>query len=322
MTVLVCCPGAASAEPDWRPLAECWEQRLAARAARSNEALGKARVLVCERPVSDDAASRGFDREAPDLLREADRVLELVKEQGIDEPVTVVGHSMGAWVAEAFVRLHPEWAAGLVLLDGSVLLEAPSVRWEVMTGPAPRSGNVTADAPGAARGWRILHRMVRSRWITRWLQRHGAGLAALLVPGRRAVFRRDPQAREVFCHPGFWTRSVRELAVYPGWERQLARLRAEAPLGAGTARSEEEWSEVSGLRSALRIRVIAANGRLPKPGLSRWTRQVLAQARMLSQELSRTAAAEFRLSAVVMPRVGHFPHLDRPAATAVLIAEE
>ncbi|MFJ8672841.1 alpha/beta fold hydrolase [Streptomyces sp. NPDC093589] len=56
----------------------------------------------------------------PTLAGEADRIAHVLDALGHFGPATVVGHSLAAFHAEAFARLHPDRCAGLVLVDGSV----------------------------------------------------------------------------------------------------------------------------------------------------------------------------------------------------------
>ncbi|RSO50085.1 alpha/beta hydrolase [Streptomyces sp. WAC 06725] len=56
----------------------------------------------------------------PTAAGEAARIARVLDALGLYGPCTVVGHSLAAFHAEAFARLHPERAAGLVLVDGSV----------------------------------------------------------------------------------------------------------------------------------------------------------------------------------------------------------
>lgn len=56
----------------------------------------------------------------PTAAAEADRIAHVLDALGHAGPATVVGHSMAAFHAEAFARLHPHRCAGLVLADGSL----------------------------------------------------------------------------------------------------------------------------------------------------------------------------------------------------------
>ncbi|MEV0437617.1 alpha/beta hydrolase [Streptomyces spectabilis] len=63
----------------------------------------------------------GPAREAPTLAGEAERVARVLAAVGLGErAVTVVGHSLAGFHAEAFARRYPERVAGLVLVDSSV----------------------------------------------------------------------------------------------------------------------------------------------------------------------------------------------------------
>ena len=88
---------------------------------------------------------------------------------------------------------------------------------------------------------------------------------------------------------------MRELAGYVACMNRLRELRARLPLDPGVP-----------------LTVVAANGRVPRPGLSRWVRHVLAQATRLAGETS--------VCSVVVSRSGHFVMLDQPRRTAELIA--
>ena len=68
------------------------------------------------------------------LEDDAAHLLNALDALGVPGPVTFVGHSFGAVVAEAAARMAPERAAALVLLDGS-LAEDGSAEPET-----PRSG--------------------------------------------------------------------------------------------------------------------------------------------------------------------------------------
>jgi pimeloyl-ACP methyl ester carboxylesterase len=62
--------------------------------------------------------------EVPGAVQDAEHLLALLETAGPDgapvEEAILVGHSMSGPVIEAFARLHPERAAGLVFLDASI----------------------------------------------------------------------------------------------------------------------------------------------------------------------------------------------------------
>lgn len=62
--------------------------------------------------------SRGLRHHASDLAR-------LVEHLGLDQPLPVVGHSMGAFVAVAFAADRPEAVSSLLLVDGGLPLRRP-----------------------------------------------------------------------------------------------------------------------------------------------------------------------------------------------------
>lgn len=56
----------------------------------------------------------------PTASGEADRIAAVLDAVGVSGPVTVVGHSIACFHAEAYARLHPSRTAALVLVDASV----------------------------------------------------------------------------------------------------------------------------------------------------------------------------------------------------------
>ncbi|MFE7772463.1 alpha/beta fold hydrolase [Streptomyces sp. NPDC057445] len=76
----------------------------------------------------------------PSAAGEAHRIAALLDALGLgDRPATVVGHSIAGFHAEAFARLHPSRAAGIVLVDSSIeeharVPAAPALRTAVARG--------------------------------------------------------------------------------------------------------------------------------------------------------------------------------------------
>ncbi|MFI7103625.1 alpha/beta fold hydrolase [Streptomyces sp. NPDC050161] len=148
----------------------------------------------------------------PALAAEADRIAEVLDALGHRGRCTVVGHSLAAFHAEAFARLHPHRCAGLVLVDGSVEEKAD-----------PR-----------------LPRAVRSAWASGLAGAlAAAGLPRALGPaGRRLAGR----AQAIGHHaPHHWERAayrtsrvlracVLENASYPYQAADLAQLRPQRPM--------------------------------------------------------------------------------------------
>ncbi|MFI1176584.1 alpha/beta fold hydrolase [Streptomyces melanogenes] len=60
----------------------------------------------------------------PTASGEAHRIAAVLDAVGVSGPVTVVGHSIAGFHAEAYARLHPSRTAALVLVDSSVEPEA------------------------------------------------------------------------------------------------------------------------------------------------------------------------------------------------------
>ncbi|MEW1636412.1 alpha/beta hydrolase [Streptomyces sp. NPDC093801] len=152
----------------------------------------------------------------PTAAGEARRIAGLLDALGVAEPVTVVGHSLAGFHAEAFARLHPARTAALVLVDSSVE-------------EAPRTLLPAALRTGAARAL--------GRALT------AAGLPAALGPGaRRAAVRAsraggradDPAARDLVrrCYRTgrVWRGILLENSRYPDTAAELLALRARHPL--------------------------------------------------------------------------------------------
>ncbi|MGW6884381.1 alpha/beta fold hydrolase [Streptomyces goshikiensis] len=141
---------------------------------------------------------------------EARRIAGLLDSLGLPGPVTVVGHSIAGFHAEAFARLYPGRTAALVLVDSSVE-EAP-----------------TAVLPAAARTAAALD---LGRAVT------AAGLPAALGPlARRAAVRAsrtggsDPAARDLVrrCYRTgrVWRGALLENSRYPDTAAEVLALRA------------------------------------------------------------------------------------------------
>lgn len=69
-----------------------------------------------------DRAGYGWSEPGPlprTAGREADELFALLQAAGIDDPLVLVAHSFGGYVAQTFVRRHPARVSGLVLVDSS-----------------------------------------------------------------------------------------------------------------------------------------------------------------------------------------------------------
>ncbi|MGW7441371.1 alpha/beta fold hydrolase [Streptomyces sp. NPDC054849] len=204
--VCVLSAGLAMAWFDWDPVAP-----LLAAAGRT--------VVRFDRPGHGLSGPAG---EPPTTAGEAHRIAGLLDALGLTGPaagpVTVVGHSIAAFHAEAFARLYPARTAALVLVDGSVE-------------ESPRTAVPAALRTGAARA---LGRAVTA-----------AGLpAALGVPARRATVRAsrtggsDPAAgdlvRRCYRTGRVWRGALLENSRYPDMAAELLVLRGTHPLAAPT----------------------------------------------------------------------------------------
>ncbi|MFJ9343818.1 alpha/beta fold hydrolase [Streptomyces sp. NPDC101733] len=167
-----------------------------------------------------DRPGHGLSASAPvagGAAAEAHRIAALLDALDHRDPVTVVGHSLAGFHAEAFARLHPGRTAALVLADSSVE-------------ETPRALLPGALRTGAAR---LLGRAVTL-----------AGLPAALGPAaRRGIVRAgraggagDPAARDLVrrCYRTgrVWRGTLLENARYPDTAAELLALRAEHPLRA------------------------------------------------------------------------------------------
>ncbi|MCX5196953.1 alpha/beta hydrolase [Streptomyces sp. NBC_00249] len=224
-------------------------------------------------PVAAELAARGrtvirFDRpghglsapalEPPTAAGEARRIAGLLDALGLppEARVTVVGHSIAGFHAEAFARLHPHRTAALVLLD-------PSVE------EAPRTLLPAALRTGAARA---LGRAVTA-----------VGLPAALGPAaRRAAVRAaragrapDPAARDLVrrCYRTgrVWRGALLENARYPDVAAEVLALAARLPLAApatvlaghegGSGRAGQRWLD----RQAALARRLGARFEVAEP---------------------------------------------------------
>ncbi|MEU6863605.1 alpha/beta hydrolase [Streptomyces sp. NPDC046876] len=192
----------------------------------------------------------------PTAAGEARRIAGLLEALGRPGPVTVVGHSIAAFHAEAFARLYPERTAALVLVDGSVEED-------------PRPVLPAALRTGAARAL--------GRALT------AAGLPAALGPGaRRAAVRAartgggDPAPRDLVrrCYRTgrVWRGALLENSRYPDTAAELLALRARRPLTAPTT-------------------VLAAHDGSTRPASLRWLSRQYALATALAARFDTVAPA-------------------------------
>ncbi|MEV7191493.1 alpha/beta hydrolase [Streptomyces sp. NPDC093510] len=145
----------------------------------------------------------GHARVAPTLRGEAERMLRILDAIRLGEvPVTVVGHSLAGFHAEAFARLYPERTEGLVLVDSSVE-ERPRAL-------LPRGVRVAATR---ACGTLLC----------------ATGLPRAAGPTLRRLTAPTPWAR-VYGSSRVWRAALMEYATYADVARELAALRRSAAL--------------------------------------------------------------------------------------------
>ncbi|MFE1716031.1 alpha/beta fold hydrolase, partial [Streptomyces sp. NPDC058728] len=130
--VCVLSAGLAMAWFDWDPVAA-----LLASAGRT--------VVRFDRPGH---GLSGPARTAPTTAGEAHRIAALLNALDLPGPVTVVGHSLAGFHAEAFARLYPTRTAALVLLDSSVEEDPRTVLPATLRTAAARALGRAAAAAG------------------------------------------------------------------------------------------------------------------------------------------------------------------------------
>ncbi|WP_447037032.1 alpha/beta fold hydrolase [Streptomyces sp. DSM 118878] len=189
----------------------------------------------------------GHAREVPDLRAEAQRMAEVVDAVLGGAPrVTVVGHSLAGFHAEAFARLYPGRTAGLVLVDSSV-----EERARVIVPRGVKAGG--AGLCGALLG--------------------AAGVPRAVGPSLRRLVAPTPWAW-VYGSRRVWRASLMEYAAYGDVAAELAGLRRRFPLGAGlpvavlaaaAGRGDRGWvARQRGLAAGLggTLRVLRPSGHL------------------------------------------------------------
>ncbi|MFD0414621.1 alpha/beta fold hydrolase [Streptomyces sp. NPDC127108] len=151
---------------------------------------------------------------APTLLGEAERIGLVLAAVGLGgAAVTVVGHSLAGFHAEAFARLRPRRTAGVVLVDSSVVgsREAESAR----AVPARAARVAAARIGGAVLGV--------------------AGVPLAVGPSARWLAGRPaPRGlRSLYGASRVWRAGLMEYATYADVAHELAVLRRETRMPAG-----------------------------------------------------------------------------------------
>ncbi|MYM19886.1 alpha/beta fold hydrolase [Brevibacterium sp. 5221] len=250
--VVICSAGVGSAIPDWLPLVEelAADHRVIvfARPGWREASPQEAECALAGAEAVHEAAGAALTRVS--LPVEAARLVGVLDACGVREPALALGHSMGAYIVEAALRLHPERLRGGVFLDGSTLSEAglPFVAGR----PAPKDS---------------LVRTVQRRLLAR--ARFLFDTGSILVGALRwaGIYARHGVLPLAYVQPGFLRRLVREIVDFEHCAGQLAALRSGAPL-----------------RPQAVLGIFPASGLVTQLRSRRWVGEVFAEARELARE--------------------------------------
>ncbi|MGV9268792.1 alpha/beta fold hydrolase [Kitasatospora sp. NPDC003701] len=174
-------------------------------------------VVRFDRPGYGLSAPEPATRPVPTAAGEAARIRGVLDALGLRAPCTVAGHSLAGFHVEAFARLHPGRAAGLVLLDGSVEpnprpLPAPGLRDLVARAVA---GAATAVAVPYLLGPTVRRAVARASTV------------------RREDLAPEPLARHCYRTGRALRALLRENTQYLDMAAELDDLRRTAPLPTG-----------------------------------------------------------------------------------------
>jgi pimeloyl-ACP methyl ester carboxylesterase len=130
-----------------------------------------AEALPCHRLLAPDLRGRGASATLPGpwgIDRHAEDVARLISASA-DEPVVLLGHSMGGFVAAALVRRFPDLVSGLMLVDGGPPFPLPrgmevDQAIAVMLGPALQRLQQTFPSRDAYRQFWQAHPALRAAW--------------------------------------------------------------------------------------------------------------------------------------------------------------
>jgi pimeloyl-ACP methyl ester carboxylesterase len=107
--------------------------------------------------VAPDLRGRAGSRDLPGpygMAAHADDLVAVADHLGVSGPVPVVGHSMGGFVAAVTALRHPDRVSTVLLVDGGVMLQAPTAPdidtvLEAVLGPAMRRLRMSFPSPEA-----------------------------------------------------------------------------------------------------------------------------------------------------------------------------
>ncbi|MDO5720401.1 MAG: alpha/beta hydrolase [Actinomycetaceae bacterium] len=269
------------------------------------------RVLVIDRAGSGLSGPAPF-AQGSTVANEVDVVRQILDIFEIDS-ATVVGHSMGGLLAEAFARTHPTRCDRIVLLDTS-FEQTADARWTQL--PTTKDNDAapeeSAETMSSLRE-RLAHVNVPLPALTELMTRQARAIltsspvVARLVAAIRTHTKGTPLetakradelrvSRAVFTRKHILEGMVREYASYDAWIRELDELRE-------ATRMPVPWI------------VVAAQGN-PKFVGDRWVRKLERLADGLRAENPHTAGAFEVVSA------SHMLMRDCPADIAALIRGE
>lgn len=145
---------------------------------------------------------------------EADRILDVLDALGLEASAVVVGHSIAGFYAEAFARLHPHRASGILLLDSS----AERHPWRFL----PRQLRVAIAHGLAAFGTRSgLQRLVGP--VARRVLNHA------IPPDGTPIETLDWVAR-IYRVPSYLDAALVENFVYPDMAAELNGIRGRTTM--------------------------------------------------------------------------------------------
>jgi pimeloyl-ACP methyl ester carboxylesterase len=179
---------------------------------RVAELLADHRVVRLDRP---GLVATAWPGRLPTLAEEVATLAELIDR--LPAAPVIAAHSMAGFHAEALVRLHPDRAAALVLVDGSIgghaMSPAQSRRWQRRAETVRR---VMVTVPASRALGSLADRTLSS------LQSRVLGLTSARPPAQREVFRRPDAVAAVLAEQAAYHTqvadldAVRRMAPWPG----------------------------------------------------------------------------------------------------------
>ena len=235
----------------------------------------------------------------PTLAGEAERIRALLTTPGVlapgappAGPAVVVGFSLAGFHVEAFARLYPELAAGLVLVDSSAEPQAPA-----------------ADPPELAERrvaqWRILGDLAARSGLSRVATPTARALAVRLSRAGGSDLADRSEVAATAASGRLLTALLLENATYHSLAAQLLELRIERPFPPEPP-----------------LRVLAAYGAPPVVRALPFTGGQLRRRRETWQARQRQLAEmSLRGKLIELDDSAHFVPYDRPDAVAEAVRE-